>query len=575
MHFDRNDMKGMDMMAARVAMPFDAEQANVLQAPSVSSDGKGMSFAKSFGEIAAGVAGTTPAEQMPKGNATPLSKGAEAPAGSIEKLMNLSADDGLKKTSTPTSTLLAKSGDAGVGEAQSVFAQSSEKFEDAPQAISVVARNVAHGDASLQTTGIDISHGASPLLIEKLIGPSGNVAGDQEFGGTKIDYAPVQSAFKVAQSLLTGEDQPFGEKKEVVPAVSTGRPNAEKTTKKELKEKVNSASAKNATNVPTPVEEPGMQSAMIVPVGVVPLVVTKAQAASSAAEGNPNASVVAGSQVLGSGGAKTAKINPYGVDRGGVVTSASVVLKDGTVVAGKTDDGVSGAKKNEMGSSKTIASTASMNGLNEGTTHGSGEIVAVPIAHGVLALTGNIVVDTVAAKTSADTNSISMADRQAGANQGATGVSESHRTLEATSTSLEVGVANGTQGWLKIRAEMTDSGVVNASVSATTLAGQEMLHRELPSLTAYLHQEQIGVGSLVLHTTAATGSQESGGGMERDARREQMQQRGGQEEESKQDASGTTFSDSGETYVQGGLSGIAEITTNTVYAGGSWLSVRA
>ena len=54
-------------------------------------------------------------------------------------------------------------------------------------------------------------------------------------------------------------------------------------------------------------------------------------------------------------------------------------------------------------------------------------------------------------------------------------------------------MANGTQGWLKIRAEMTDGGVVNASVSATTSAGQEMLHRELPSLTAYLQQEQIGV----------------------------------------------------------------------------------
>jgi hypothetical protein len=116
---------------------------------------------------------------------------------------------------------------------------------------------------------------------------------------------------------------------------------------------------------------------------------------------------------------------------------------------------------------------------------------------------------------------------------------------------------------------------VNASVSATTSAGQEMLHRELPSLTAYLQQEQIGVGSVVLHTAGAAGSQELAGGMERDAGREQTQQRSGKEGESQQDASGTTFSGSGEAYVQGGLSGIAEITTNTVYAGGSWLSVRA
>jgi hypothetical protein len=102
-----------------------------------------------------------------------------------------------------------------------------------------------------------------------------------------------------------------------------------------------------------------------------------------------------------------------------------------------------------------------------------------------------------------------------------------------------------------------------------------MLHRELPSLAAYLQQEQIGVGSLVLHTTTAMGSQEFAGGLERDAGREQMQRHGGQGGESKQDASGTTFSDSGEAYVQGGLSGIAEVTTNSIYVGGSWLSVRA
>jgi hypothetical protein len=169
-----------------------------------------------------------------------------------------------------------------------------------------------------------------------------------------------------------------------------------------------------------------------------------------------------------------------------------------------------------------------------------------------------------------------MAAGQKMADSGRASVADSHRTFEATPTALEVGVTNGTHGWLKIRAEMVDGGVVNASVSATTTAGQEMLHRELPSLTAYLHEEQIGVSSVVVHATAVAGSREFGG-MESDAGREQMQQR--QEGESRRDAMGAASSDSGDGYFRGGLSGageIEEIAARAVYnGGGSWLSVRA
>jgi hypothetical protein len=83
-------------------------------------------------------------------------------------------------------------------------------------------------------------------------------------------------------------------------------------------------------------------------------------------------------------------------------------------------------------------------------------------------------------------------------------VNEGHRMLLATPTSLEVGVANGSHGWLKIRAELTDGGTVNASVSAASSVGQEMLHRELPSLTAYLQSERLGVSTVVVHGAAAT-----------------------------------------------------------------------
>jgi hypothetical protein len=74
--------------------------------------------------------------------------------------------------------------------------------------------------------------------------------------------------------------------------------------------------------------------------------------------------------------------------------------------------------------------------------------------------------------------------------------------LAVTPTSLEVGIADGTHGWLKIRAEM-EGGVVTASVSSGSIAGQEMLHRELPSLAAYLQDEKVSVNALVIKQTPA------------------------------------------------------------------------
>ena len=72
------------------------------------------------------------------------------------------------------------------------------------------------------------------------------------------------------------------------------------------------------------------------------------------------------------------------------------------------------------------------------------------------------------------------------------------RTIMATPTVLEVGVANGAHGWLKVRAEMASAGTVNASLATTSTSGQEMLHRELPSLTAYLHSEHVAINTIVV-----------------------------------------------------------------------------
>jgi hypothetical protein len=153
------------------------------------------------------------------------------------------------------------------------------------------------------------------------------------------------------------------------------------------------------------------------------------------------------------------------------------------------------------------------------------------------------------------------------------------RTLSATPTALEVGIPDGTHGWLKVRAEMTDAGVVNASVSAASTASQEMLHRELPSLTAYLQSEKVAVNMVVVHPTASTGTEsrghsagtESGGS----GQTPQRSSEGGEQGQSSLRATAEAAEDIGGYQGLHGISEDGTLPLATYSGGGSWLSVRA
>lgn len=71
-----------------------------------------------------------------------------------------------------------------------------------------------------------------------------------------------------------------------------------------------------------------------------------------------------------------------------------------------------------------------------------------------------------------------------------------HQILNATPRTLEVGIATGSHGWLKVRAEMTNDGRVNALMSSPSLAVQQTLHKELAPLASFLQGEQVRLGSL-------------------------------------------------------------------------------
>jgi hypothetical protein len=152
-----------------------------------------------------------------------------------------------------------------------------------------------------------------------------------------------------------------------------------------------------------------------------------------------------------------------------------------------------------------------------------------------------------------------------------------HRTLMATPTALEVGISNGTQGWLKVRAEMASGGGINASLSATIPAGQEMLHRELPALTAYLQQERVAVNSVVVHASATAGTDSRGfaGGMGSDGGG-QAQQRSDEGAAGRQMLNGASGYTDDITHEGASTVDADGLLSPLRYAvGGSWLSVRA
>jgi hypothetical protein len=93
---------------------------------------------------------------------------------------------------------------------------------------------------------------------------------------------------------------------------------------------------------------------------------------------------------------------------------------------------------------------------------------------------------------------------------------ESHGTLVATPTTLEIGVPRGAEGWLKIRAEVGSDGI-SASLSTASHAGQSMLRDQLPAINAFLQGERIHASATVLDRGIQTSSGDGGSnaGMDR------------------------------------------------------------
>jgi hypothetical protein len=183
-----------------------------------------------------------------------------------------------------------------------------------------------------------------------------------------------------------------------------------------------------------------------------------------------------------------------------------------------------------------------------------------------------------AAETSVHAAGLSVGTReQDGPSVVAASLDGTPRMLTATPTVLEVGIQSGTHGWLKVRAEMADSGVVNASISSPSSTGQEMLHRELPAMTAYLQEEKVAVNAIVVHAPPASGaeSRSSTGTDGAGGQTPQRNNEGGAQEQNVRKAI-SSGPDEAMTYQSShGIEEDGSLSLVTYASGGSWLSVRA
>jgi hypothetical protein len=120
------------------------------------------------------------------------------------------------------------------------------------------------------------------------------------------------------------------------------------------------------------------------------------------------------------------------------------------------------------------------------------------VSIGTTDVTGETISSTLFGPSSAGTNLLSAAGNSAD------GVADSgHRVLSSSPTKLEVGVFDGTHGWLQIRAELGTSGTVNASLTTSSVA-HDAVKAAVPEMSSYLQSEAVNVSNIAVHRIAET-----------------------------------------------------------------------
>lgn len=198
-----------------------------------------------------------------------------------------------------------------------------------------------------------------------------------------------------------------------------------------------------------------------------------------------------------------------------VVTAKSEKTKPVDEGAGQPTAVSANVSGNTVDARSMNASTASALPANSSADRAiSGAALLVPVAQGVLpSPTSSVHAGNLGTATAGVAGALSTAGSATVSESSlpVVPIAQSHQTLLATPTSLEVGVQSGTQGWLRIRAEVGDQGGVNATLAAGSSGGRDLLHNQMPALNAFLHSEQIAVTTTVVDRASLPASGNHGG----------------------------------------------------------------
>ena len=78
-----------------------------------------------------------------------------------------------------------------------------------------------------------------------------------------------------------------------------------------------------------------------------------------------------------------------------------------------------------------------------------------------------------------------------------------YTAMQATPNVLEIGLNNGTLGWVQVRAERNVLGQLDATVTASTFAGTEALRHDLPALNSFLLSESVDLSTVTVTQAAS------------------------------------------------------------------------
>ncbi len=182
-------------------------------------------------------------------------------------------------------------------------------------------------------------------------------------------------------------------------------------------------------------------------------------------------------------------------------TSGSVQVSASNSVSSSTSDSAANVKANEQPGSLSMSSQQA----------GPVALAGIHIAGAAIGVSG-----------SAPSQFLATSDRPAASQPGTGALHDGtvvcHQqgdaygvvpaALRATPTTLEVGVSGGSQGWLKIRAEVHGESV-SATLSSTSSSGTKQLQEQLPALNQFLGTQNISAATSVVPRAALDGDRQS------------------------------------------------------------------